>query len=115
MTAPLFRDIGWLPRQAAVPGSGPAARVALAGRPNPTRGTARLHFELAADESLELSLYDLTGRRVRVLIKAMCTAGAHELGWDGLDQSGHAAGPGVYLARLQGPHTHATQHLVLVR
>ena len=115
LTEPLFRDIGWLPRQAGVPAAGPAARVTLAGRPNPTRGTARLHFELATDESLELSLYDLTGRRVRVLMKGACAAGPHDVSWDGLDQSGHAAGPGVYLARLQGTRTHVTQHLVLVR
>ena len=115
LTEPLFRDIGWLPRQAGVPGAGPAARVALSGRPNPTRGTARLHFELATDEALELSLYDLSGRRVRVLLRGACAAGPHDVNWDGLDQSGHTAGPGVYLARLHGTHTHVTQHLVLVR
>jgi len=89
--------------------------VALAGRPNPTRGTARLHFELASDEALELSLYDLSGRRVRTLAKGGYAAGPHDVGWDGLDQSGHVAGPGVYLARLEGTRTHMTRHIVLVR
>jgi len=35
LTDPVFRDIGWLPRVLDVPGGGPAARVALANKPNP--------------------------------------------------------------------------------
>jgi len=63
----------------------------------------------------ELSLYDLTGRHVRTVAKGGYTAGPHDVGWDGLDQSGHVAGPGVYLARLEGTRTHVSQHIVLVR
>jgi hypothetical protein len=115
LTEQLFADIGWLPQGAGVPPEPPSAHVALAGRPNPARGSARVHFELASDETLELSLFDLSGRRVRTLVKGACLAGAHDVGWDGLDEFGRPAGAGVYLARLTGLRTHATQHLVLVR
>ncbi len=114
LTAALFRDIGWLPHTTGVPPGGPAARIALASRPNPARGNTRVHFELAADESLELSLFDLSGRQVRSLVKGAFPAGSHDVAWDGLDNAGHPAAPGVYLARLKGARTQATHHIVLV-
>lgn len=114
LTAALFRDIGWLPHTTAVPGGGPAARIALASRPNPARGNTRVHFELAADETLELSLFDLSGRQVRSLVKGAFPAGSHDVAWDGLDNAGHPAAPGVYLARLKGARTQATHHIVLM-
>ncbi len=114
LTAALFKDIGWLPHTTSVPGSGPSARVALASRPNPAQRAASLHFDLAADETVELTLFDLSGRQVRALAKGSFTSGAHDVTWDGLDDYGHSAAAGVYLARLKGPHTQATQHLVLI-
>ena len=114
LTAALFRDIGWLPHLLSVPGSGPAARVALASNPNPARGNTRVHFELAQDERIELTLYDLSGRMVRSLAKGAFVAGTHDVTWDGLDQAGRPSAPGVYMARLKGARTQATHHIVLV-
>jgi flagellar hook assembly protein FlgD len=88
--------------------------VALAGRPNPGHGATSLHFELASDETLELTLFDLSGREVRALARSQFVAGPHDVAWDGLDNAGRPAPSGVYLARLKGPRTQATQNLVLV-
>jgi hypothetical protein len=114
LTTSLFRDIGWLPDLLGVPGGSAGARIALASRPNPARGNTRVHFELATDESLELTLFDLSGRQVRSLAKGAFPAGAHDVLWDGMDNAGHPAAPGVYLARLKGPRTQASHHIVLV-
>ncbi|HEY6195216.1 MAG TPA: PA domain-containing protein [Candidatus Eisenbacteria bacterium] len=114
LTANLFADIGWLPRNADVPAGGPSARVALASNPNPGHGGANLHFDLAGDETLALTLYDLTGREVRSLARGAFVAGPHDVAWDGLDNAGHPSAPGIYMARLKGSHTLATHHLVLV-
>ena len=116
LTLPLFKDIGWLTRTAGVPPSqGPPARVTLASRPNPTRGPSSvLHFDLASDETLELTLYDLSGRQVRSLAKGAFGAGPHEVGWNGLDNAGRPVASGVYMVRLKGVHTLATQHIVLM-
>jgi hypothetical protein len=115
LTKQLFSDIGWLPHGTGVTPAGPAARVTLAARPNPAHGALAVHFDLPRDETVELALYDLTGRRVRTLAKGACAAGPHDVAWDGRDSFGHEAGPGVYLARLNGSRTQVTQHIVLVR
>jgi len=112
LTVPLFRDIGWLPRLLSAPGSGPSARVALAASPNPTSGPLSLRFDLPADETVELVLFDVSGRQVRMLAKGSFGPGRHDVTWDGRDAQGRATPPGVYLARLKGTRTQATQAVV---
>jgi len=114
LTVPLFRDIGWIPRLLSAPGGGASTRVALASSPNPTHGEMSVSFDLAADETVELALYDVAGRQVRMLAKGRFSAGPNRVAWDGRDDRGRTASPGVYLARLKGPHTTATQTVVLV-
>ena len=114
LTSALFKDIGWLPHTTGAPGPGPAARIALSSAPNPARGSLFVNFDLTADENVELKLYDVTGREVRALAKGSFSAGPNSIAWDGLDNAGHPAAPGVYLARLKGTRTNATHHLVLM-
>jgi hypothetical protein len=115
LTEALFKDIGWLPHTADAPSSGPAARVALASSPNPARGGAlTVWFDLAAEERVEVALYDVTGRQVRSLARGAYPAGRHALAWDGRDDRGRLAAPGVYLARLKGSRTAASHAVVLL-
>jgi len=114
LTSANFRDIGWLPRTLSAAPPAPAARVALASLPNPARRSATLRFDLSADETLSLAVYDLSGREVRSLANGPFVAGMHDIAWDGLDSQGHPAAAGVYLARLTGSRTHASQHVVLM-
>jgi flagellar hook assembly protein FlgD len=80
--------------------------------PNPAREATDIQFTLAADERLELSIYDLSGRAVRSLARATFTAGPNTVHWDGLDSSGRPVAPGIYLARLKGARTQATRNVV---
>jgi hypothetical protein len=114
LTVPLFRDIGWIPRLLSAPDAGPSSRVALASSPNPTRGDLTVNFDLAAEENVELALFDVSGRLIRSLAKGHYAAGPHRVTWDGRDSRGRTASPGVYLARLKGSRTSASQTVVLV-
>ena len=114
MTVPLFRDIGWIPRMLSSPGPGAPARVALASHPNPTHGPLTVNFDLETEENVVLALYDVSGREVRTLAKGRFAAGPNRVAWDGKDDRGRVAPPGVYLARLKGSRTTASQTVVLV-
>jgi hypothetical protein len=65
--------------------------LVLSAYPNPTRGS--VVFELAADAGETLTIFDVTGRRVRSL--AVDVRGV--VIWDGLTDSGRRAAQGVYL------------------
>lgn len=114
LTYELFTDIGWRPHTTSVPGLSAGPRVALSSAPNPARGNLSVNFELTADETVTIALYDVSGREVRTLAQGAYPAGRHAVPWDGLDRSGRPAAPGVYLARLEGTRTQATHHLVLM-
>jgi len=87
--------------------------LALRVAPNPSRGPARLDFALTRPGNVRLEIFDLLGRRVRTLIDAPRQAGSAEVVWDGSDDGGARARPGLYLARL---HTsEATTHTHVLR
>ncbi len=74
----------------------PAARVSLAARPNPARGT--VHFRVETDEAASaVEIFDLSGRRVACLpLDPNLTAR-----WDGRGAGGTPAPAGLYLARVE--------------
>jgi len=48
-----------------------------------------------------LTVYDVTGRRVRTLTDTVWPAGEHVIRWDGVATSGAPAPSGVYFFRLK--------------
>lgn len=68
--------------------------------PNPGRDESRIRFGLPREAPVHLAVYDLAGRRVRVLADGVRGAGQHELRWDGRGEDGVAVRPGIYFVRL---------------
>jgi subtilisin family serine protease len=80
---------------------GPVTRLALAPvRPNPMRGTGIIAFALPRSADVRLSVLDVQGREVAVLVDGERPAGRHEVAWDA--RRG-AAAPGLYFVRLALP------------
>jgi hypothetical protein len=83
----------------------PAPRALELGppAPNPAQSGTRLWYGVPDDRAggtLELAIYDLSGRRVRVLESGRARPGRHSVSWDLRDASGAPALAGVYFARL---------------
>ena len=88
----------------------------LAGvHPNPAMGQARIVFALERAQEVELTVYDVTGRRVATLARGRYAPGDHATLWDGRDGSGHEVPSGVYLYRLRTDDRTQMQKLMLVR
>ncbi|MGH7723839.1 MAG: FlgD immunoglobulin-like domain containing protein [Candidatus Eiseniibacteriota bacterium] len=68
--------------------------------PNPTAGGSTLGFALARTGVVEVSVHDVTGRRVRVLHLGSLPAGRHQVAWDGHADGGTRVAAGVYFACL---------------
>lgn len=72
-------------------------------RPNPfgsTTPVTSLGFELPRDAQVRLEVFDLAGRRVRILEDRNLVAGSYDVPWDGRDGSGRPVASGIYLTRL---------------
>lgn len=92
------------------------SRTELAGaRPNPTRGRATLEYSLAEGAQVNLVVYGVDGRRVRVVANGPREAGIYRESWDGRDESGRSVAPGMYYVRLTAGSRSFTRRLVLLR
>jgi glucose/arabinose dehydrogenase len=70
--------------------------------PNPSRGGVTLAWTQPDAPHVRLAIYGADGRRVRSLLdEASSAAGPHSATWDGLDDRGQEARPGLYFARLE--------------
>ncbi len=83
--------------------------------PNPTRAGSWIHFSLGQGGRANLSVYDVSGRRVRTLLAGEAAEGASSLYWDGRDEAGRELASGVYFYRLQAGERSLTRKLVLIR
>jgi photosystem II stability/assembly factor-like uncharacterized protein len=97
--------------------SGRARSELLANAPNPFGPSTRIHYSLAGDHVVRVTLtvHDVTGRRIRTLVDAVQPAGVHAATWDGRDDAGVAAAGGVYFYRLRSDGGSRTGRMVLVR
>ncbi len=109
----------WATRRSTTVGveSAPAApRLALARpAPNPSGGGVTLRYTLPAAGRVTLALYDVAGRRVRVIESGRLEAGDHVATWDGRSDSSITAPAGVYFARLVTPWGTASRRVVRAR
>jgi M6 family metalloprotease-like protein len=69
--------------------------------PNPFNATTTFPFRIQTDRHVELSVFDVLGRRVAGLVDEDLARGNYTVVWDGTDDLGHETGTGVYFARLQ--------------
>src|SRR5262245_12752701 len=70
-------------------------------RPSPAPGAVTLTFSLSAQKRTQLSLFDVRGRQVRVVVEADLPPGPHEVSWDGNDERGDPVANGIYFVQLR--------------
>lgn len=87
----------------------------FAAQPNPFPGATRVSFALERTGLVDVSVFDVRGRRVRMLEHGSLGAGLHVRPWDARDDAGRPLGPGVYLLRIQIPSRTDVQRLVHLR
>jgi len=87
----------------------------LPPQPNPAVGASLLRYTLARPGPVELAIFDVTGRCVRLLQREVAPAGATTLHWDGADDAGHRVAAGTYFARLSAAGARATRRIVRLR
>ncbi len=91
----------------------PLHGVALGAWPNPARGDARLHFALARPASARIEIFDVRGRRLKLLWNGPVLAGTHTFVWDGHDDRGQRAAPGSYWVRSTSTTSHSAARFTL--
>jgi hypothetical protein len=83
--------------------------------PNPFNPSTTLTFELPKQMEVELTIFDVLGRKVNTLVKGVQRAGVHQVLWNGADAQGRSVSSGVYFYRLTTENYNRTLKMVLMR
>jgi hypothetical protein len=82
---------------------------------HPSRGITSVEFDLPRAMRCRLGLFDIAGRRVRLLLDGTVPAGTRTLTWDGRDDAGQALVSGYYVLRLATEEGTVSRSLVRLR
>ena len=83
--------------------------------PNPFNPLTNIKYELPNDGQVKMTIYNLLGQEVRVLVDSWQPAGYHSVQWNGLNNSYHAVSGGVYLLRIETKSFNAVRKLILLK
>ena len=90
--------------------------LAIAVTGSPEGGLSTVSFTLPRTAATTVEVFDVRGRRVRVLSAARIhAAGTYQLPWNHRDQSGRPATSGVYLVRVTAGGEAAVARVVVIR
>ncbi len=83
--------------------------------PNPFNPTTTIRFSLPGLVHVRLSIVDLLGREVAVIVDEVRSAGDHIVVWSGRNSMGAEISSGVYVYRMQTGDQTLSRKLMLVR
>ncbi len=93
----------------------PAVTRLLGNHPNPFNPTTTLSFSLAEAGHAKLTIYDISGRLLRVLVNKRLVAGGHDIVWDGKDDRGVSVASGLYFYKLNADNYEASDKMMMLK
>ncbi|MCK5032765.1 MAG: T9SS type A sorting domain-containing protein, partial [Calditrichia bacterium] len=69
--------------------------------PNPFNSTTNIQFNIAKPSKVKITIFDINGRKVKVLTNNKYSAGAHKISWTGKNLNGKNVASGVYFYRME--------------
>ncbi len=85
----------------------------LTAGPNPMQSNTTIAFAGAANQGVELDVYDLRGRLVRSLMTSGSSSG--QVAWDGRNSSGQNVPQGIYFVRMRDGQDHLQRKVTVIR
>ncbi len=83
--------------------------------PNPARGSAMIQYALAKAGAVNLAVYSVDGRRVKLLVSGTHDAGRFQVNWNGADDRGTPMTSGMYFVRFEAGGNRTSRVLTVIR
>jgi len=83
--------------------------------PNPFNPETTISFSLAENDIVELTIFNLRGEKIRVLVREQREAGSYSIIWDGSDDNGNKVASGIYFYSLNTSQYSATRKMVMIK
>ena len=82
--------------------------------PNPFKAYTEIRYALPVSCDVRLTVYNLQGQQVRILVTGYEDAGERVVEWDGRDDAGAQVAGGVYICRMEAAGQVAMRKLVFL-
>ena len=83
--------------------------------PNPFNPTTKIDFSLPRSDDVTVTIYNLMGQQIKVLMNSNLEYGYHTATWNGLDQLGRPVASGVYFSELRTRNFRKTKKMLLLK
>ena len=83
--------------------------------PNPFNPECNIDYAIPIDCHVRLSVYNVLGQKIRVLVDEQQSAGYKSVVWDGKDSQGQELTTGVYFYRIQAGDFVESRKMVLIK
>jgi len=83
--------------------------------PNPFNPGTTVRWYLPSASRVRITIFDVAGRPVRLLIDDKFEAGINSTDWDGARDSGDTAASGVYFYRIEAGPFSDSKKMILIR
>ncbi len=83
--------------------------------PNPFNPQTQIKYALPVDCDVKVTIYNLLGQRVGVLVDEHQSAGYKAAFWDGKDEQGVEVASGIYFYRIQAGEFMQTKKMLLLK
>ena len=83
--------------------------------PNPFNPMTTLGYDLPEDGFVNITVYDMMGRKVKTLVNSLQTGGYKSVKWNAMDNQGHLVPAGVYLYKIEFGHFVVTRKMILLK
>lgn len=83
--------------------------------PNPFNPQTEIAYSLPEDCQVKLTILNIQGQKVRVLVDEYQNAGAKKVTWDGCDESGERVASGVYFYQIEAGSNTVSNRMVLLK
>jgi myo-inositol-hexaphosphate 3-phosphohydrolase len=83
--------------------------------PNPFNPETKIRFVLNTPKRVLVHVFDLSGKKVRVLLDDVVGPGSHNINWNGRDDSGRPTASGIYFCQLLSDGFSETRPMVLLK
>ena len=83
--------------------------------PNPFNPSTQIQYALPSESMVVISIYDITGRKVRTLVNEVQSAGHRSVMWNATNEIGRPVSAGMYIYTIQAGDFIQNRKMVLMK
>ena len=83
--------------------------------PNPFNPVTNIQYDLAEDALVNITIYDMMGRKVSTLVSSRQTAGYKTVQWNATNDAGEPLSAGLYLYMIEAGQVRQMKKMVLLK